>query len=498
MNRQDHEVRIKDKALMVKNGLTPTELLNNSGLGLLMIDRNYNLLAYNLKAEKLMSFISPEELEVGESMIHYLPEHEILRFIRQSKSILQKEFSLAEWQIHLPEVEDRKFRISLFPLEKKESGKGGLTLSLTEVPLDRKAPSSSKQVLPASWSESDVYLNIREDHERIDDANYLRLLKSVIVNANDAVVITEAEPLEKPGPSIVYVNQAFCENTGYSREEVIGRSPRFLQGPATDRKSLDLLKKALRNWESCEVELINYRKDGTPFWVHFTVYPVCNEEGWYTHWVSIQRNISDRKKTEELIAKSEANLTALINNTKDLILSVDLEGRLLTVNHAYLNLLNERYGLQAKIGDRILEYLPRERAKYWKKRFDVAFQGKSHSEVRQDDFREEKRYFSISVNPIWQHEKILGCTVFARDITRQQKDKEALHRSNQLLESIMNNAPFAMYAKDRKTNFTAVNPGMERILGKREKDILGRKITDLMPPKLAKVFRRREVLVFEE
>ncbi|MFN3446179.1 MAG: PAS domain-containing protein [Bacteroidia bacterium] len=97
----------------------------------------------------------------------------------------------------------------------------------------------------------------------------LKLLESVITNTNDAILITEAEPLDDPGPRIIYVNEAFTRMTGYTPEEVIGKTPRILQGPNSDKEELKKLSKALRNWESCEITTINYKKNGEEFWIKF-------------------------------------------------------------------------------------------------------------------------------------------------------------------------------------------------------------------------------------
>ncbi len=71
-----------------------------------------------------------------------------------------------------------------------------------------------------------------------EQAEQVRLLQSVVVNTNDAVLITEAEPIDEPGPRIIYVNEAFTRTTGYTLEEVIGKTPRILQGPKTNRQAL--------------------------------------------------------------------------------------------------------------------------------------------------------------------------------------------------------------------------------------------------------------------
>lgn len=125
-----------------------------------------------------------------------------------------------------------------------------------------------------------------------------RLLESVVTNSNDVIVITEAEPFDLPGPKIVYVNQAFLKHTGYTKEEVIGQTPRLLQGPKTDKKVLAYLKERLQQWLPTTVELINYKKNQEEFWNEFTVIPVANEHGWFTHWIAVERDITERKKNE--------------------------------------------------------------------------------------------------------------------------------------------------------------------------------------------------------
>ncbi|GAC1306337.1 MAG: EAL domain-containing protein [Vulcanimicrobiaceae bacterium] len=128
----------------------------------------------------------------------------------------------------------------------------------------------------------------------------LRLLESVVVNANDAVLITEAEPIDLPGPRILYANAAFTRTTGYELHEIVGKTPRLLQGPDTEFASREKLRAALKEWRPVEVELLNYRKDGRPFWVELSIVPVADAKGWFTHWVSVQRDITERKKAEEI------------------------------------------------------------------------------------------------------------------------------------------------------------------------------------------------------
>lgn len=128
----------------------------------------------------------------------------------------------------------------------------------------------------------------------------LRLLESVLVNANDAILITEANPIDAPGPRIVYCNAAFTRTTGYPPEEIIGLTPRILQNANTSRAALDRIRAAMSKWQPVEAEIINQRRDGSEFWVEVSIVPVADDAGYFTHWVAVQRDISDRKRIEEI------------------------------------------------------------------------------------------------------------------------------------------------------------------------------------------------------
>ena len=144
--------------------------------------------------------------------------------------------------------------------------------------------------------------------ERRKAENRLRMLESSIENANDAILVTEAEPINLPGPRIIYVNRTFLKMSGYSLEEVLGQTPRMFQGPKTDPETRRKIREALEAWKPVQIEVLNYRKDGTEFWVELNIVPVANEKGWYTHWVSVQREMSERKEAQQVLeaARDEA------------------------------------------------------------------------------------------------------------------------------------------------------------------------------------------------
>jgi len=126
----------------------------------------------------------------------------------------------------------------------------------------------------------------------------VNLLRACVDHVNDSLLVTEAEPVSAPGPLIVYANPVFYRETGFLPEEVLGQSPRILQGPNSNRDTLDRIAHALHHWEPVRVEILNYRKSGETFWSELDISPVADSNGWYTHWVSLQRDITARKHAE--------------------------------------------------------------------------------------------------------------------------------------------------------------------------------------------------------
>ena len=128
-----------------------------------------------------------------------------------------------------------------------------------------------------------------------------RLLQAGMAKLNDIVVITEVDRLATPTHKIVYVNEAFEKHTGYSQRDVMGRSPGLLQGQGSQYAEINRIRLALEQSEPVHAELINYKKDGTLFWIELDIAPIKSAEGIATHWVSAARDITQRKIAEEEI-----------------------------------------------------------------------------------------------------------------------------------------------------------------------------------------------------
>jgi diguanylate cyclase (GGDEF)-like protein/PAS domain S-box-containing protein len=132
------------------------------------------------------------------------------------------------------------------------------------------------------------------------------LLETVLENVSDAVVIEEAGTAHIE-PHTVYVNAAFTRMTGYGAQEVIDGTPWMLEGPDTCPLSRAKLRDAIAHHQSVTVDLLHYRKDGGAYLVEISRTPVIDETGTCTHWITIQRNITQRRQSEEVEARARTS-----------------------------------------------------------------------------------------------------------------------------------------------------------------------------------------------
>ncbi|NCO20972.1 MAG: diguanylate cyclase [Rhodobacterales bacterium] len=124
-------------------------------------------------------------------------------------------------------------------------------------------------------------------------------LLDLIEATNDAILITSSSDLDRPGPRIIHANPAFCRISGYTREEVIGKTPRILQGPGTCKRALGRIAAALRAGGECEEEILNYSRDGTPYWLDIHIVPLRDKNGTTRYFGAIERDVTGKRSAIE-------------------------------------------------------------------------------------------------------------------------------------------------------------------------------------------------------
>jgi PAS domain S-box-containing protein len=148
--------------------------------------------------------------------------------------------------------------------------------------------------------------------ERRSSEELRRLLDRAVAASSNGIVITDPNLPDNP---IVYVNPAFEKTTGYTMEEAIGRNCRFLQGEDRDQPAIEELRACIREGQECRVVLRNYRSDGTRFWNELYVSPVHDDAGNLTNFVGVQNDVTEIKRTEEVLKGSEDRLRLAVEST---------------------------------------------------------------------------------------------------------------------------------------------------------------------------------------
>ncbi|MBD1936673.1 PAS domain-containing protein [Microcoleus sp. FACHB-68] len=290
--------------------------------------------------------------------------------------------------------------------------------------------------------------NISETSEHRHVLEMLWLCDRAMAATSTGIVIADAT---KPGRPLIYCNSGFERMTGYSRDEVIGRNCRFLQGSDNDQPAIEQIRQALRDQTECRVILKNYRKDGTLFWNELTISPVLDSNGQLTHFIGVQNDITERveaeaalKRTTQELANSEAALRkqtnilqSLLDNLAEGVVVADEGGQFVLFNPAAQALLGkgltnvsseawtDQYGCY--LPDKLTPYPPQELP------LAQAIQGKSVDSAEifiQPSQNSEGVFICVNARPLKDEIGSLkgGVAVF-RDITERKRSEEALRQS---------------------------------------------------------------------
>lgn len=268
---------------------------------------------------------SPPDLVVSDLLMPVMDGYTLLRHWKADP--LLRDIRFVVYTATYTEADDERLAIDLgadaFILKPAEPE--DLLARIEAVQSDAAAPSAlavrmqvgDDDVLMQSYSRT-LIRKLEEKTLQLEDSNrallediaerqqaeaQLRLLNAAIVQSTEAVLITDAE-LDAPGPRIVFANPAFTRNTGYDVAEVVGRTPRMLQGPLTDRAVLRRMRSELAQGLPFSGETVNYRKDGSAFDHRWDVAPLQDGDGNVTHYVAVQRDVTQRNSDAEALLAS--------------------------------------------------------------------------------------------------------------------------------------------------------------------------------------------------
>jgi PAS domain S-box-containing protein len=155
---------------------------------------------------------------------------------------------------------------------------------------------------------------------RLRDFEQTELFRRALEASEDAVIISEVGAAGPVEPRIRYVNDAFIRNTGYAREAVLGRPHALLQGKAVDQELAD----SIAAGTTLRRDVLNHRADGSEFWADSATVPLADVTGTRTHWVAIERDITQRKQAEDAVALNEQRFRLVARAVTDVVWDWDL------------------------------------------------------------------------------------------------------------------------------------------------------------------------------
>ncbi|WP_162127911.1 PAS domain S-box protein [Flavobacterium phycosphaerae] len=318
--------------------------------------------------------------------------------------------------------------------------------------------------------------------KRKEEELRLKLLESVITNTNDAVVIKEAKPSKNGGRKIVYVNESFTRMSGYTQEEIIGKTHKILQGPNTDSKELERFYKSLDEWKPCEVTIINYTKTGEEYWVQLSLNPVTNAEGEYTHWISIERDVTEKKIVEEELLKrlKEISDYKYAIDESSIVAITNQKGIITHVNDNFCKI--SKYDREELLGQdhRIINsgYHPKE---FIKRLWTTIAKGKVWKGELKNKAKDGSPYWvDTTIVPFLNEDgKPYQYVAIRSDITERKNQEQKIIETTQLLSETLESIQDGFYTLDNQWNITYWNKEAERISGKTKDEMIGRNFWEL-------------------
>ncbi len=310
----------------------------------------------------------------------------------------------------------------------------------------------------------------------------LYLMQRAIAASNNGVIITDPNQPDNP---VIYVNPAFESMTGYTKEEVIGHNCRFWQEPDYHQAGVTKLATAIQEQRECHVILQNYRKDGSLFWNELYVSPVFDGDGYLTHFVGIQTDITKRKQAEEALRQSEEKLESILRSLDDVVWSASLENQ----QFIYLNPATERvYG--RPVSDfvdcpSLWQFVvhPDDRQRVERASHRMIHQGSKDLEYRVVRPDGEVRWLRDRARLIYDQRGIaIRMDGIATDITKRKQAEAALLKSEEQFRLTFELAPIGMAMTSLKGQFLKVNQALCDALGYTAQELLALTFTEISHP----------------
>ena len=282
-----------------------------------------------------------------------------------------------------------------------------------------------------------------------------------IIDANPfSTILVDARADDHP---IVYVNETFTRDTGYTLAEVQGRNPRFLQGDDTDQPGLEIIRTALDSQTGCTATVRNYRKDGTLFYNEIRITPLYDANGELAYFLGVQDDVTERVQQREELARNEALFRMMTEESDDIIAVHKPDGTSIYSNPSVKRLLYLPPGTDPRT---IIHPDYREKAaQLTLKVLNGASIAREELRYRRGD--DTYLWVSAYAKPILDDDgNVVQILAVSRDISERKEAEQRLHETQRFLEAVVNTAPSFIYIYDVIENSNVYsNHALTKMLG---------------------------------
>ena len=299
---------------------------------------------------------------------------------------------------------------------------------------------------------------------------------------------------------IIYVNDKFCAISGYTREELVGKTHRLINSHTHTDAYFAQMWQTITTGQVWHGEICNHAKDGGQYWVDATIVPFLDAAGKPYQYIAIRTEISDSKRMAETIAKSEREYRNVVNSLHEVVFRTDLNGTWTFLNPAWHTITG--FGAADSLGKHVLQFIDaRDRER--------AAAGLSQLLSGQvDSMRHEARYVTRDGDVRWVdvcaraerdgQDRLTGITGSLTDITERRLAARELRHNLNFVDALIETIPIPLYLKDVQGRYLRANRAYCAFFQRTQADILGKTVADILPQQEAQQVLQRDLELLQE
>ncbi|AGK62165.1 PAS domain S-box [Archaeoglobus sulfaticallidus PM70-1] len=326
-------------------------------------------------------------------------------------------------------------------------------------------------------SKKAIFCVERDITKRKELEDRLKLYREIFTNSNDGIAIIDADG------NYVEQNQAHRELLGYSDDELKGKTPAIHMGEEQFSKIYEEISK--KGWYRGEIKC--YRKDGSPIYVELSAFALKDDKGDVICYVGIKRDITQRKKLEEELRKNEEKYRLIVENSRDIIVTVDENGIRTYVSPSVESVLG--YKPEDLVGKPVFEQVHPDDLDAVRAEFFRAVETKRPGKIVHRYRRKDGKWIWLESkgSPMFINDSFVGGVIIARDVTERielemkLRESEAKYRETaELLQRMIDVAPAAIIGWDLNFRVNLWNKTAEKMFEWKAEEVMGRDLIELM------------------